>query len=144
MNANDGQPDNTPLGDTVFDRKARQLHAASVAHVSAATQAQLHQRRRAALAGKRDAATHRMVRPLVWTGALALLAIAIVLPLAMQLPDAPANAPSAIKPSTVATAAPSPTLNSSNRDDNSLATLEEDPRLYVWLASSDAIALASE
>lgn len=144
MNASDGQPDNAPLENILFDRKARQLHVAALAHVSAATQAQLHQRRRAARAGNRDAAAHRMVRPLVWTGALALLAIAIVLPLAMQLPDAPANAPSAIASSTVATTAPSRTLNASDSDDNSLATLEEDPRLYVWLASSDAIALASE
>lgn len=136
MNANDEQPDNTPLDDTAFDRKARQLHAASIAHVSAATQAQLRQRRRAALAGSRGVAAHRMVRPLAWTGALALLAVAIVLPLALQPPEAPVEAPSTIA------ATPSPTATVA--DDGTIATLEEDPQLYVWLASSDAIALASE
>ena len=136
MNANDEQPDNTPLEGMAFDRKARQFHAASVAHVSATTQAQLHQRRRTALAGSRNAAARRMVRPLVWTGALALLAVAIVLPLAMQLPDAPVEAPSTI----AAITSPAATI----ADDGTIATLEEDPQLYVWLASSDAIALASE
>ena len=137
MNANDEQPDNTPLEGTAFDRKARQLHVAALAHVSAATQAQLHQRRRAALAGNRDVGARRMVRPLVWTGALALLAVAIVLPLAIQLPDAPVEAPSTIATST----SPASTIDN---DDGTIATLEEDPQLYVWLASSDAIALASE
>lgn len=137
MNANDEQFDSATPEGTPFDRKARQLHASALAHVSAATQAQLHQRRRSTLAGNRKAAAHRMVRPLVWTGALALLAVAIVLPLAMQLPDAPDEAPSTI----VATSSPTATIAD---EDSTIATLEEDPQLYVWLASSDAIALASE
>ncbi len=147
MNAKRHQ-DNTAVDSTAIDdtlsRTARQLHAAAVANVSASTQAQLHQRRRRALSGKTGAtghvATHRgMARPMAWGGAFAVLALAIALPMAMRPPPASTTARVAD------TAATTPaTGTSSNNSDTSIATLEEDPEMYVWLASSDAIALASE
>lgn len=137
MNANGTQTDHTAFDShAVFDSKARQAHAAAVANVSAATQAQLHQRRRRALAGEPAARNRGMVKPLAWTGAFALLALAIALPVAMRLPNAPT-------PATAPVAVTAP-VTATTGDDSTIATLDEDPDLYVWLASSDAIALASE
>lgn len=154
MNAKRYQ-DNTTLDDGLIDdslsRAARQLHAAAVANVSAATQAQLHQRRRRALSGKaataQDVATQRgTLQPLAWTGAFVVLALAIVLPMTMRSPQAPtasrvadAFATTTTTTTTATTATTPPSLG-----DTTIATLEEDPEMYVWLASSDAIALASE
>lgn len=120
------------ISETGFDRKARELHAAAIANVSAATVAQLQQRRRQVSAGERRP-TPGILKPLAWTGAFALLAVAVVVPMAHRLP--------ATTPPLASVPAP---VKAFGGDDTVVATLEEDPGLYLWLASSDAITLASE
>lgn len=135
MNAN--KINGGTLDNNGFDRKLRQLHAEALVQVSAATAAQLQQRRRRALLGESAGNRPRMVRPLAWTGAMAALAIAIAIPVAMQWPQAPGTpAPSA--------APTPPVVAEAGTDVTGIATLDEDPDLYLWMASNDAIALASE
>ncbi len=143
MNAMRHQDDTACFDDEAIDdslsRTARKLHAAAVANVSASAQAQLHQRRRSALSGK-AAVTHRgKLRPLAWAGVFAVLALVIALPMAMRPPQAPMTSRVAATAATTTTATTTP-----GNSDIPIATLEEDPEMYVWLASSDAIALASE
>lgn len=153
MNAKRPQDDPTGLGrETAANRKgdgagvddmlalrARQLHASAVANVSPATQAQLRQRRRQALSGKTGTIERSRARPLAWAGVFALLAMAIALPLTMRLPQ-----PSMPQVADTAVPRPATTATTREKSDAPLATLEEDPEMYVWLASTDATALASE
>lgn len=125
--------------DDMLALRARELHASAVANVSPATQAQLQQRRRQVLSGKAGTIERGRARPLAWAGAFALLALAIALPLAMRLPQTPP-----ISQVADTAAARATTITTPDKSDAPLATLEEDPEMYVWLASSDAIALASE
>lgn len=123
---------NTPNGHPHdFDASLRQLHADAVAQVSARTQAQLHQRRHAALSSRNARATP--TRRLGWPLAASFAAIvALAFGVQMRQDALPA--------------ASTPTVAAAEGDglDTTLAVLDENPDFYLWLASSDAVALASE
>ena len=117
-----------------FDARARAAHSVALEALSPRVRAQLQQRRRAAFAAGGAGATaatpvlHRR-HGWAWLGAPALaLALAFAAP--WRTAHDPAPALPAEAPAVAANAAP--------------ATLEQDPDFYLWLASSDAIALASE
>jgi hypothetical protein len=113
--------------DDRFDAAARQQHAIATTRLSARTQAQLQQRRRAALAAQSAGQPSR--RHFGWPIAAsfaAMLALAVGLQVRQQ------SAPS--------TAAPVVADSGDNLD----TVLDENPDFYVWLASSDANALAME
>ncbi len=118
--------------DARFDRALRAVHADAVAHVSAATMAQLHRRRHAALSG----APARAFRgwPLAAAGLASLLVVAVGLGFALRPGDGPA-------PSTPAVAGVD-----ANGDglEEVITDLDESPDFYVWLASGDADLLAME
>ena len=126
MNTHDHDPQSPD--QRAFDQALRQRHGDAVTHVSARTQAQLQQRRRAALsASGRPRAT---MRRFAWP--VASFAAILALTVGMQLRQDDAV------PMPVATVA---------ADDDpgaSFAALDENPDLYLWLASSDAVAFASE
>lgn len=115
--------------DDALDRRARQAHAASLDALSPRVQAQLAQRRRAALAGHARPDHRRWG----WIGAAATACVLVV---ALQLrppsPD-PIDAPTRVS----AAAAPA-----SPADPGGM--LAEDPDFYLWLASGEAQALAME
>lgn len=113
-----------------FDRQAKQLHAAAVTHLSAQTLARLRAARYAAQA---DAAPvrHGHWRWLAATAFSAVFAVAILTqfgPLTQTTPDTP---PAAI-------------ADSASDYDPALTVLDENPDLYLWLASSEAQPLAME
>ena len=106
-----------------FDALLRARHAQALDALSPRTRTQLHNRLHAALAGP----AHRPRRLRAWIPAAALAAaLALWLPWrGTQAPVAPPPAPQAA-------------------GDDTLATLDETPDFYLWLASDDAVALASE
>ena len=113
-----------------FDDALRQRHVAAVAHLSARTQAQLRNRLAESTAAPRHFVRHRMG----WAAATACAAV-LALVIGLQLRPQPMPATS---PATVAG-------DDSQVDANTAyAVLDENPDLYLWLASSDAVALASE
>jgi hypothetical protein len=120
--------------DARFDTHARAAHAGSLEALSPRVRAQLQQRRRAAVAAGAPGtagATPAMHRRhgWAWLGAPALaLALAFAAP--WRTAHDPAPVLPAVASAVAANAAP--------------ATLEQDPDFYLWLASSDAVALASE
>jgi hypothetical protein len=112
------------MNDLEFDRRARALHARSLAELSPRVRAQLHNRQPAA------STQARLQRPR-WSWATAAV---FALALAFGMPWKSAQPP--VEGASLAQAqATAPT---------GLATLEQDPDFYLWLASSDAVALASE
>jgi hypothetical protein len=115
--------------DPTFDRHARQLHAASLDALSPRVQAQLAQRRRAALASD----TARRATPARW-GWAGAAATACVLVVALQLRP-PAEAPVDV-PRTIAAVEPAAA--------DPGAMLAEDPEFYLWLASGESQAYAVE
>ncbi len=133
-----------------FDQHVRALHAQALDNVSARTQAQLAQRRRAA----RNARPRNNARA-AWPFAAAfatVCALAIGLPFRHGVLPVPATSPaglavvSADLPATDAPTTDTPLADSIPDDsiDASATLLDEDPELYLWLASSDAVTLASE
>jgi hypothetical protein len=115
--------------DAGFDARVRDAHAGALDALTPRVRAQLHQRRRAALSatGAPVALHHR--HGWAWLGAPALaLALAFAAP--WRTAHDPAPVLPAVASAVAANAAP--------------ATLEQDPDFYLWLASSDAVALASE
>lgn len=112
-------------GHETFDARVRAAHDVAVARLSPKTQAQLVQRRRRALAAQGTPHARPALRWAVATLAVCAIAIGVFRPLRGPAPSAPPLA------SATASAAPAETI-----DDN--------PDFYVWLASSDANALASE
>lgn len=113
-----------------FDRAARAHHNDALTSLSMRTRTQLHHRLQAALAGQ--ARTTRRKQMPVWSWATAA---ALVLAFAFGLPWRSAHEPA---PTT------STTLAAADANDSTLATLDQSPDFYLWLASSDAVALASE
>ena len=114
-----------------FDHDMQQLHAASVSHLSPQTLARL----RAARHGLAEAAPQRghSWRWITASAFSAVLAVVIgvqFLPHSQTLPDGPLVA------------------STTNVDEDtyvgSTAALDENPDLYVWLASQDAATLAME
>jgi len=124
--------------DDRFDASIRAAHADALDHLSPRTRAQLQQRRRAALAGtptRAPANPFRFVLPLA--AAFAVGAVAIGVGLRSQPETTNATAPR------VASVTPAPAATTTT-DDTAYATLEENPDLYLWLASEDAATLAME
>ncbi len=118
---------NTPF-DERFDERARTAHAGSLDALSPRVQAQLAQRRRAALS---PTATRSAARRWRWLGAAATAgALVVALQLRPPVPvlDGPVHA--------VAATAALPA------DPGSV--LVEDPDFYLWLASRESQALAME
>ncbi|MDQ2702503.1 MAG: hypothetical protein M3Y70_06745 [Pseudomonadota bacterium] len=117
------------MNDFEFDDRARTLHEHSLQALSPRVQAQLHNRLRAAVSAPRGPRhVHR------WgLAAAAVLALAI----GFGVPW------TSIDESTVAIGNPVAVAEPASPD-ATLATLEQDPDFYLWLASADAVALASE
>lgn len=115
-----------------LDGMLRQRHIEAVSSLSARTRAQLHNRTAAVLAAP---ATRRPAHRITWTVAAtctALLAMTVGLQLRPQLAPPKQNA------------VMSPVDATANDGDAVLATLDENPDLYLWLASKDAVALVTE
>lgn len=111
-----------------FDTRARQAHAAALAQVSPQTLARLRAARHSSPASQR--------RAWPWLTATAFSAVLAVMIGLQWLPSSPAPAPESAEPAITAatpeTALPANTL------------LDENPDLYLWLASSEAPPLAME
>lgn len=125
------------MNDLEFDRRARALHAQALAAQSPRVRAQLHHRLQAVLAGTGTSGATRRSHPAHrWSWATAaVLALALAFGAPWRNVHEPA-VPAAMAQAAVAHAA--------DTDATGLATLEQDPDFYLWLASSDAVALAME
>ncbi len=122
-----------------FDSWARRLHADAVTQLSPQTLARIRAARHAAV----GAAPAPVRRGFGWpwlavtaTGCAVVLAVA--LGLRLQAPPEPASAPQAAASEVPAVV--SPFLD----DPDLVATLGEDPDLYLWLASIEAQPVAME
>ena len=113
-----------------FDRHLHDLHATALDHVSPATLARL----RAARHGLEQ--QPRRGRGWRWA---ATTAFSAVLAVALGVPFLPGTAPTAITPAPLAGAAVT-----EGEYVDSLSSLDENPDLYLWLASSEAEPLAME
>ena len=124
---------NTPdQGPDSFDQAARAAHADALAHVSAATMAQLHRRRHAALASTKARGWRW---PLPAAAFASLLVVAVGLGFGLRMADEAPPAPT--EPALAATAA-DPGI------ETVLDDLDQNPDFYVWLASGDADLIAME
>lgn len=114
--------------DDDFDRAMRACHAQAVSHLSARTQSQLQQRLRATL-------TPSAPRRHGWRLATAaLLVMGLAGGLYWRSPSLPRAMP------------PTPVVAGGSAVDSGglVAVIDETPDLYLWLASDDAVRLASE
>ncbi|WP_374249264.1 hypothetical protein [Thermomonas sp.] len=130
-----GNPDN-------FDTRIRSHHAAALAHVSPQVQAQLVQRRNAALRGQPQRRSHGLRYAAASFATLGALAIGLRLYSPSTTPTAvPATGHAALAATAPAAAAarsvPAPATSSN-------PMLEEDPSFYAWLGTSDVRQLAME
>lgn len=126
--------------DDALDARARALHAQSLAHLSPRVQAQLAQRRRAAVEGR---AVERRRTLLPWAGAAtAGLALALVMQLHPPAPRGSATAPrvassnptaSHSTPRTAPADANTPRVAALGDSDALSTDLSEDPDFYLWL-----------
>lgn len=125
---------NTPGSDDRFDDAMRHLHVQAVPQVSTGTMAELHRRRHAVLAGQ-----SRPRRLLGWPIATAFASVlAVAIGLGIGLHDTAPETSEQPLPM-VATDAPADAAG-----EDTLATLDENPEFFLWLASSDATLLAME
>ena len=123
-------------GDRDFDAQARNLHRASLAQMSPQTLARLRAARHEA---RRAAPASGGARPWRWIAATAFTAVLAVGVGLQFLPQAPTTtSPGAT------TTAPLAANNGDALDETAAGTLEEDPDLYLWLASAEAQPLAME
>ena len=119
--------------DARFDAAMRQLHATAVERVSGRTRLRLQQSPRSTPAAA-PARRHFGWRPLA-----ASFAAVLALMVGVQL----WNAPEPARPGQTPAPAASATTLADATDDID-AVLDENPDLYLWLASNDAYALAME
>ncbi|HEY5972199.1 MAG TPA: hypothetical protein VIT22_09525 [Pseudoxanthomonas sp.] len=112
-----------------FDRDMHQLHAAAVNPVSPQTLARLRAARHTAQAAPQRGHAWRWIAASAFS---AVLAVAIGVQFLPQSTSVPATQP-------VVT-----TVDTANDYGDSVATLDENPDLYLWLASSEAEPLAME
>ncbi|MEP6908701.1 MAG: hypothetical protein ABI858_12090 [Pseudoxanthomonas sp.] len=117
------------LDSAGFDRDMRQLHAAAVAHVSPLTLSRLRAARHSAQTAPSRGHAWR------WMAATAFSAV-LAVALGVQFMPGTGTRPGA--PPTVAAA------GKDAGDNDTLASLDESPDLYMWLASSEAELLAME
>lgn len=130
--------DQDRLREFEFDRAARALHAQAVDHVPLRTLQQLRARR-----GIATRAPARAPRALGWaiaTACVAVLAVAIGLRFDRDVTSTPAD----MQVTTTADPFATDTASVDGGYDDALASYDEDPGLYLWLASSDAQPLAME
>lgn len=128
--------DQDSLREFEFDRAARALHAQAIDHVSQRTLQQLRARR-----GIATRAPARAPRALGWaiaTACAAVLAVAI----GLRFDHDGAPMPADMQVTTAADPFAADTADGGY--DDALASYDEDPGLYLWLASSDAQPLAME
>jgi hypothetical protein len=118
-------------GERQLDDMARAAHAQALRALGPRVQAQQHNRRKAALAAGVGAGVR--TEPANHRGWAWVAAPALALVLAFGMPWRTAREPAAAG-ARVAAAQPV----------EAQATLDQDPDFYLWLASSDAVALASE
>lgn len=119
------------LPDHDFDTSARRAHAGALDALSPRVQAQLAQRRRAALSSVQSPAP----RPWAWMTAAASAGV-LVLVVALQIRpplDSPAPADAALAAAAAPDATPDP-----------VGALAEDPDFYLWLASNESQSIALE
>ncbi len=129
-------PDPDAIGTHAIDRIAHARHQQALAALSLHTRTQLHNRLQAALAAGPDRSRTLRMPALSWATAAALvLALAFGAPW-RNLQQSPSTAAASLAAAAAADGAPVA--------DSALATLDQDPDFYLWLASRDAIALASE
>lgn len=117
---------NTDNRDARFDAAMRQLHESAVERVSGRTRLQLQQAPRTAPAIS-PARPHRLAWPLA-----ASFAAMLALMVGIQVWNEPAPA------------VPATVVAGTDADVDIDAVLDENPDLYLWLASNDAYALAME
>ncbi|WP_396616872.1 hypothetical protein ACHZ97_04800 [Lysobacter soli] len=118
--------------DDRFDNAMRDLHAQAVSQVSSATRARLRVARQAAARPTDEREPRRGFTWVLGSGLAAVFAVAI----GLQLRPAQAPAPAASAPPLVATTG-TPANATSFDADTALAALDENPDLYLWLASND-------
>ncbi|MEO8366424.1 MAG: hypothetical protein ABI538_09485 [Pseudoxanthomonas sp.] len=112
-----------------FDRGMRQLHATAVTHISPQTLARLRLARHRAQAAPQRGLAWRWITASAFSAVLAVAIGAQFLPRAAPLSPAQPMAAAA---------------GTSNDYGDAMATLDENPDLYLWLASSEAEPLAME
>ena len=122
MNANDTM---------LLDATLRARHAASLEHLSPRVQAQLAQRRNAALRGESARRGSRHGYRYAAAGFAAVFALMI----GLRFGPAPPNTATDAGTAMVVTAADAST---------NVTMLDEDPEFYAWLASADAQQIAME
>ncbi|MBJ6981246.1 MULTISPECIES: hypothetical protein [unclassified Luteimonas] len=116
-----------------FDRRARALHAQAVQHVPSRTLEQLRIRRTRGMSSA--AVPARGARIAGWSLAAACTAV-FALAIGLRQPGIE-QAPAAPLATTSGPDAAAETYEA-------FATLDEDPDLFLWLASQDALPLAME
>lgn len=114
--------------DARFDAAMRQLHASAVDRISGRTRLQLQLQQPQRAAATATPAPRRFGWPLA-TAFTAVLAVMV----SVQLWNEPSPE-----------AAPTATVAGTGTDAEIDAVLDENPDLYLWLASNDAYALAME
>ena len=127
---NPGIDESKNSSNETFDQDMRQLHAAAVANIPSQTLARLRGARHAA-----QTAPPRRGHAWRWIAASAFSA---VLAVAIGVQFLPRSAPAPIVQPVAAT------TGTGNDYGDSVATLDENPDLYLWLASSEAEPLAME
>ncbi len=113
----------------VFDRDMRKLHAAAMSHISPQTLARLRAARHAAQTAPRPGHAWRWIAATAFSAALAVA-------IGMQFLPQSAPAPTA-QPMAAA-------VDVAGDYNSSVPTLDENPDLYLWLASAEAAPLAME
>jgi hypothetical protein len=120
---------NHPQGDDErFDLAMRELHAQAVAQVSSPTRARLRAARHGAAAARQSRRGYGWI---LASGCAAVFALAI----ALQLQPRPASQPDA---------SPLAEVSAAYDADSAVAALDENPDLYLWLASNDDALPAAE
>ncbi len=124
-----------------FDSAMRSCYMQSTMHLSQRTRTQLQNRLRATLAGKgRERHAHRPA----WLLATAC-SLALVFGFGMQWHTGNQNPTATAPPVTQITAQETASAGQGMADNGELvATLDESPDLYLWLASDDAQSFATE
>jgi len=122
--------------DDRFDNAMRELHAQAVSQVSSATRARLRVARHAAARPDEQRESRRGFNWVLGSGLAAVFAIAI----GLQLRPAQTPVPATSAPAAIASAV-TPATPTAFDADTSVAALDENPDLYLWLASNgDAVA----
>ncbi len=122
-----------------FDDWTRQLHAEAVSQLSPQALARIRAARHAAVAAAPAPRRRGFAWPwLAYTATGCAVVFAVVLGLRLQAPPEP------IPVTPAATATVAPIVSPFDGDPDLVASLGEDPDLYLWLASVEAQSVAME